>query len=80
MYDKIKAGVFDGPQIRALIRDCQLVAKMTSLEKAAKLCFVAVAQNFIGKNKAKNYNKLLNKMFLVFRALKFNMSIKLHFF
>ena len=33
-FKKIKAGVFDGPQIRTLIRDDQFVAKMTSLVKS----------------------------------------------
>ena len=78
-FEKIKAGVFDGPQIRTLIRDDQFVAKMTALEKAAWLSFVAVVQNFLGNNKAENYNELVNRMLLAFRALRCNMSIKLHF-
>ena len=56
-FEKIKAGVFDGPQIRTLIRDDQFVAKMTALEKAAWLSFVAVVQNFLGNNKAENYRE-----------------------
>ena len=41
-FEKIRAGVFDGPQIRTLIHDDQFVAKMTTLERAAGLSFVAV--------------------------------------
>ena len=78
-FEKIKAGVFDGPQIRTLIRDDQFVAKMTAFEKAVWLSFVAVIQNFFGNNKAENYNELVNRMLLTFRALGCNMSIKLHF-
>ena len=33
--EKIKAGVFDGPQIRALVRNGEFVSKMNDLEKAA---------------------------------------------
>ena len=47
IVEKMKAGVLDGPQIRTLIRDNQFVAKMTALEKAAWLSFVAVVQNFL---------------------------------
>lgn len=32
-YEKIKAGVFDGPQIRQLIRDPNFIGTMTELEK-----------------------------------------------
>ena len=78
-FEKIRAGVFDGPQIRTLIRDDQFVAKMTALERAAWLSFVAVVQNFLGNNKAENYSELVNRMLLAFRDLGCNMSIKLHF-
>ena len=44
---KIKAGVFEGPQIRTLVRDDQFVAKMTAFEMAAWLFFVPVFQNFL---------------------------------
>ena len=78
-FEKITAGVFDGPQIRTLIREDQFVAKMTALENAAWLSFVAVVQNILGNNKADNYKELVNRMLLAFRALRCNMSIKLHF-
>ena len=78
-FEKIRAGMFDGPQIRTLIRDDQIVAKMTALERAAWLSFEAVFQNFPGKNKAVNYSELVNRMPLAFRDFGCNMNIKLHF-
>ena len=78
-FEKIKAGVFDGPQIRTLIRDDQFIAKMTTLENEAWLSFVAVVQNFLGNNKAENYSELVNRMLLAYRNLGCNMSIKLNF-
>ena len=78
-FEKICAGVFDDPQIRTLIRDDQFVAKMTALERAAWLSFVAVIQNVLGKNKVENYSELVNRMLFAFRDLGCNMSIKLHF-
>ena len=78
-FQKIRAGVFDGPLIRTLIRDDQFVAKMTALERAVWLSFVAVVQNFLGNNKVENYCELVNRMLLAFRDFGCNMSIKLHF-
>ena len=34
-YEKIKAGVFDGPQIRTLVRNQAFVQSMNNKEKAA---------------------------------------------
>ena len=44
-FEKIRAGVFDGPQIRTLNRDDQFVAKMAALERTVWLSFMAVVQN-----------------------------------
>ena len=65
-FEKIRAGVFDGPQIRTLIHDDQFVAQMTALEKAAWLSFVAVVQNLLGNNKAENYSKTFEQNALRF--------------
>lgn len=78
-YDKIKAGVFDGPQIRLLVRDKKFVEVMNNQEKVAWLSFVAVIQNFLGNTKAENYQVLVATMLSAFRDLGCNMSIKLHF-
>ena len=73
------SGVFEGPQIRTLIRDDQFVAKMTALERAAWLSFVAVVHNFLGNNKAGNYSELVNRILLAFRDFGCNLSIMIHF-
>ena len=55
-YKKIKAGVFDGPQIRTLVRDQAFVQAMNDKEKAAWLIkrleimrieLVTCAQHFV---------------------------------
>ena len=46
-YEKIKAGIFDGPQIRALVRDQAFVQAINDKEKAAWLSFVNVMKNFL---------------------------------
>ena len=77
-FEKIKAGVFDGPQIRALVRD-EFAWKMNDKEKAAWLSFMAVMQNFLGYKNIDNYEVLVTRMLLAFHDLGCKMSIKIHF-
>ena len=78
-YEKIKAGVFDGPQIRTLVRDQEFVQKMNAKEKTAWLAYEDVIKNFLGNKKAQNYEILVSKMLFAFRDLGCKMSIKVHF-
>ena len=80
-YEKIKAGVFDGPQIRTLVRDQAfvLVQTMNDKEKAAWLSFVDVMKNFLGNKKAGNHEDLVGNMLSAFRHLRCKMRIKVHF-
>lgn len=45
-YEKIKAGVFDGPQIRKLIKDEHFTETMTELERNAWLAFKSIVKTF----------------------------------
>jgi len=77
--EKIKAGIFDGPQIRQLIKDPDFINSMNEIEQKAWNSFVSVVQNFLGKHKAENYVELVNEMLNNFRSLGCNMSIKVHY-
>ena len=66
--DKIKADVFDGPQIR-LVRDKKFAEVMINREKVTWLSFVAVMQNFLKNIKAENYQVLVATMLLTFQDL-----------
>ena len=79
LFDKIKANVFDGPQICTLVRDEEFVNKINDKERAAWLSFVAVTRNFLGNKRADNYNVLVIRMLLAYRDLGYKMSIKLYF-
>ena len=79
-YEKIKAGVFDGPQIRTLVRDQVFVQAMNDKEKqAAWLSFVDVMKNFLGNKRAGNHEDLVGNMLSAFRHLGCKMGIKVHF-
>ena len=74
--EKLKAGIFDGPQIRQLIRDPEFENSMNEAELEAWKAFVLVVKNFLGNNKPRNYARLVNNMLTAFRNLGWNMSIK----
>ena len=76
---KKKAGVFDGPQIRKLIRDQNFTRSMKAVEKKAWNSFVAVVQNFLGNKKAENYEDVVAAMITNYCKLGCNMSIKVNF-
>lgn len=77
--EKIKAGIFDGPQIRQLTKDSQFKNSMTELELKAWTAFVSVMQNFLGNKKSENYIELVEDLLLQLKNMGCNMSIKLHF-
>lgn len=77
--EKLTAGIFDGPQIRQLVRDNSFVLTMASVEKAAWESFVEVMENFLGNHKSDNYVEIVNNMLKNFEMLGCNMSVKVHF-
>lgn len=78
-YEKIKAGVFDGPQIRQLFRDEHFMGTMTELQKNAWFAFKNLAKHFLGNTRAQNYTEIVQQLLKSFEMLACNMSIKLHF-
>ena len=77
--EKLKQGVFDGPQIRQLIKDSEFVNSMTEPESTAWKSFVLVVKNFLGNHKAENFEALVETMLINFHDLGANMSIKVHY-
>ena len=77
--EKLKAGIFDGPQIRQLIKDTEFENSMNTLECAAWRSFVQVVNNFLGNKKAANHATFINSMIKNFQNLGCLMSIKMHF-
>ena len=75
--EKLKAGTFDGPQIRQLIRDPEFENPMNEMGLEAWKAFVLVVKNFLGNNKVRNYADLANNMLTAFRNLGYNMNVKM---
>ena len=77
--EKVKAGIFDGLQIRQRIKEKHFENSMEANEQNAWNCFVLVVKNFLGSTKAENYKELVSNMIDAFKDLECNMSIKLHY-
>lgn len=74
MYEKVKARVFDGPQIRKLTKDGIFLNSINFIEAAVWNSFVIVVNDFLGNKKAFNYPKVVNNML---KKLGANMCMKL---
>ena len=77
--EKLKAGIFDGPQIRQLIRDPEFENSMNEVELESRKPFVPVVKNFLGNNKARNYAELAHNKLTAFRNLGCNVSVKMRY-
>ena len=77
--EKRKAGTFDGPDIRKLMQDENIILSMNPLEADAWRGFVRVAQNILGYRRAANFEDVVQNMIDVYQRLRANMSIKVHF-
>ena len=64
--EKLKAGIFDGPQIRQLISDPDFEKSMNKVELEAWKEFVLVVKNFLGNKKTRNYAELVSNMLTAF--------------
>ena len=78
-YEKKKAGIFDGPQIRTLLRDQYFVTTMTVVEAQAWKAFFKVVHNFSGNKRADNYVELVEELLFSLQDLGCRMSSKVHY-
>ena len=73
--EKLKAGVFDCPQICKLIKDPGFVQSMKDMESTAWQSFVLVTQNFLRNYKVENCQTFVENMLSKFKNLGVKMSI-----
>ena len=79
----MKEGIFDGPQIRKLLKDDENVQTFLLLKwsvlKKERGCFKNVVEKFQGNVKSPDWKKQVSRMVDSFQKLKCSMSLKLHF-
>uniref|UniRef100_A0A6A7G1J7 Uncharacterized protein n=1 Tax=Hirondellea gigas TaxID=1518452 RepID=A0A6A7G1J7_9CRUS len=76
---KLKAGIFDGPQIRELMKDPKFDESMEDNERNAWLAFKSIVTNFLGNRRSPEYGRVVEELLQSFQALGARMSIKMHF-
>lgn len=69
---KVKAGVFIGPQIKKLFRDVEFKECLSAAESEAWEAFENVVYGFLGKNKDPNYVEIVNTMLEKYRIIGMN--------
>lgn len=76
---KVREGIFDGPQIRTLLKDQEFEKKMTGEERSAWQSFREVVTKFLGNEKDPNYVNIVEKLLQNFQKLGCLMSLKVHY-
>ena len=77
--EKVKEGVFVGPQIRKLTKDAQILSTITDVEKKAWLSFAEVVSKFLGNTKDSDYKTIVENMLACFETFGCRMSLKVYF-
>jgi hypothetical protein len=69
----MKGGIFTGPQIRVMLVSRDLEQTMTVVERNAWEAFRMVATCFLGKNKCKNYEEIVESLVQHYEVLGYRM-------
>ena len=75
----LKAGIFDGPEIRKIMQDENFILSMNPLEADAWRGLVGVVQNFVGNRRAPDFEESVQNIIDAYQRLGANISIKVHF-
>ena len=76
---KLKAGIFDSPQIRKMINIEDFIDSLLEEENNAWTTFVDVVRNFLGNRRAENFEEMVRRLLRSYHQLGCSMSIKIHF-
>ena len=75
---KITAGIFDGPQIKQVMKSVDFPKLLQRKEKSAWKSFVAVVEGFLGNHRADNYEVLVSNLVDRYHTMGCRMSLKVH--
>ena len=78
-YEKIKASIFDGPQIRQLLKDLAFISTKKKEELNAWKAFSDVVKNIPRSIKSPDFCKLFESLLQAFHDFRCNMRVKVHF-
>lgn len=76
---ELNEGIFIGPDIRKVMKDTNVVSKLNTIEKKARLSFVEVTKKILGNTKSANYKEIVSRVLQNCKVLGSNMSLRIHF-
>lgn len=76
---KVKAGIFNGPDIDKMLASLEFRHHLTIPQKNALDSLYGVVYNFLGNNRPLNFRQIVRKFFTDFKKINARMSIKMHF-
>ena len=77
-FERVRTGIFDGPQIRTLRKDLTIVLHLTVVESAAWCSYISVVKEFVGKTKVDCYQDVVKQMPKNVQAFVVRMSRKIY--
>ena len=77
--EKIKSGIFDGLQIRELIKDTSFDDALNPAEVFPWLSLKSVITNFLGNHSSSQCQKVVDELMENFCQIDARMSVKMHF-
>ena len=75
--EKLKVGVFDGPQIREYMKELMFDEALSEAELSALHSVKSVVTNFLGNHWSAKYKKKIEEVLESFRQIGTQMSVKL---
>lgn len=79
IMEKLFAGIFDGLQIRELMKDPMFDEALSETELSAWQSVKSVITNFLGNHQSAEYVKEIDELLKSFCQLRAQISVKLHF-
>ena len=76
--EKIKAGIFDGPQIKELIKTTSFDDALNPAKLYAWFSIKSVIANFLGNHRSSQYQKVVDELMENFCQIGACMSVKMH--
>jgi len=75
---KVRGGIFVGPQVKKLMLDEEFVKKLQPLQKEAWKSFIEIVNGFLSNHRVANYEEVVQRLLMNFKAMGCRMSLKLH--
>ena len=67
--EKFKAALFDGPEIREIMKDASFDESLNCIQFSARLVLMSIIVNFLANHRSSEYQKLVDELIENFQKL-----------